>query len=77
MMGGINIHVIHHIFPQICHVHYPKLTEILKATADEFGIEYQENPNFWVALKKHMWMLHHLSKPEAQVERYGKSALLN
>jgi len=77
LMGGINIHVIHHIFPQICHVHYSKLTDILKETSEEFGIEYQENPNFWVALKKHMWMLHHLSKPYATVPRYGKSALLN
>lgn len=76
LMGGINIHVIHHIFPKICHVHYNVLTDILKETAEEFGIEYHENPSFWVALKKHMWMLHHLSKKEATVPRYGKSALL-
>jgi len=25
LMGGINIHVMHHIFPNICHVHYPPL----------------------------------------------------
>ncbi len=75
-MGGINIHVIHHIFPKVCHVHYPVLTNILKETAEEFGIDYHENPNFWVALKKHMWMLKHLSKEDATVPRYGKSALL-
>jgi len=76
LMGGINIHVIHHIFPKICHVHYNKLTDILKETADEFGIDYYENPNFWVALRKHMWMLHHLSKPDATVPEYGKSAFI-
>ena len=75
-MGGINIHVIHHIFPKVCHVHYAPLTEIVKETAEEFGIEYQENPSFWVAFKKHMWMLKHLSKPNATVPRYGNSALL-
>ncbi len=76
LMGGINIHVIHHIFPKVCHIHYDALTDILKETAEEFGIEYHENPNFWVALKKHMWMLHHLSKPDATVPEYGKSALI-
>lgn len=76
LMGGINIHVIHHIFPKVCHVHYPQLTQILKETADDFGIDYYENPNFWVALKKHMWMLKHLSKPDATVPEYGKSALI-
>ncbi|MEM9885575.1 MAG: acyl-CoA desaturase [Bacteroidota bacterium] len=74
LMGGINIHVIHHIFPKVCHVHYDVLTDILKDTAEEFNIDYYENPNFWVALKKHMWMLHHLSKPDAKVPEYGKSA---
>lgn len=76
LMGGINIHAIHHILPQVCHVHYPALTKILKSTCDDFGIEYQENPNFWVALKKHYWMLKHLSRPDATVPRVGKSALI-
>ena len=74
LMGAINIHVIHHIFPTICHTHYPALTRILKEVADEFGIKYQENPNFWVALKKHYQILKHLSKPDASVPRYGSSS---
>ena len=74
LMGGINIHVIHHIFPHVCHVHYPALTKILKEVCDEFGIEYQENPNLWVALKKHYQILKHLSFPDATVPRIGKSA---
>ena len=76
LMGGINIHVIHHIFPGICHVHYPALTNILKEVADEFGVEYQENPTFWSAIKKHYQILKHLSHPDATVPRYGKSAAL-
>lgn len=76
LMGGINIHVIHHILPQVCHVHYPALTKILKATCDDFGIEYQENPNMWVALKKHYKILKHLSYPDSTVPRIGKSAAI-
>ena len=75
LMGGINIHVIHHIFPRICHTHYPALTEILKETADEFGLEYQENERFWPALKKHYGMLKHLSREDAYVPTIGKSAM--
>lgn len=63
LMGCINIHVIHHIFPKICHVHYPALTEILIDVANEFGLEYKENKTFWLALKKHMRMLKELSRP--------------
>lgn len=69
-MGCINIHVIHHVLPKVCHVHYPALTQILKDTADEYGVRYQENKNFWIALKKHMAMLKHLSKPDASVPQY-------
>ena len=75
LMGGINIHVIHHIFPRICHTHYPVLTEILKETAEEFGLEYQENERFIPALKKHYGMLKHLSKEDAYVPTIGKSAM--
>ena len=76
LMGGINIHVIHHILPQVCHVHYPALTKILKETCDDHGIEYQENRTFWMALKKHYQILKHLSAPDATVPRVGKSASL-
>jgi len=70
LMGGINIHVIHHIMPGICHVHYPALTRILIEVAQKHGIEYQENKTFWQAFVKHMRMLKLLSKPEAVVSRY-------
>lgn len=76
LMGGINIHVIHHILPQVCHVHYPALTKILKQTCDDYGIEYQENPDFWTALKKHYKILKHLSFPDATVPRVGKSTAI-
>ena len=70
LMGGINIHVIHHIMPGVCHVHYPALTKILIKVANDHGIEYHENKTFGEALKKHMKMLKLLSKPDATVPRY-------
>ena len=76
LMGAINIHVIHHIYPKVCHVHYSAITEILKQTCDDHGILYQENETFGLALKKHYQILKHLSKPDAEVARVGKSATM-
>ena len=70
LMGGINIHVVHHIFPNICHVHYPQITPILIKTAKEFGIEYKEYATFAQAFKAHFKMLKHLSKKDAAVPEY-------
>lgn len=53
-VGGLNFQVEHHLFPNICHVHYPAVSEIVKSTCDEFGIPYLENPTFISALKSHI-----------------------
>jgi linoleoyl-CoA desaturase len=42
ILGGFNHHVAHHLFPKICHCHYPNLTPIIKKTALEFNIPYKE-----------------------------------
>lgn len=70
LMGGINIHAIHHIFPTICHVHYQKITPILIQTAKEFGLEYMEFKTFRQAFRNHIKMLRHLSSREANVPMY-------
>ena len=43
ILGGLNLHVIHHMFSGICHVHYPALTKIVMDTAQEYGLCYREN----------------------------------
>ncbi len=73
-MGGINIHVIHHIMPGICHVHYPALTKVLIDVANRHGIEYQEHKTFRQALVNHMRILKVLSHPDGDVPRYRKPA---
>lgn len=42
LFGGLNTHLVHHLFPGICHVHYIPLAEILKTTAEEYGLQYSE-----------------------------------
>jgi linoleoyl-CoA desaturase len=53
-VGGLNFQVEHHLFPNICHVHYPEISEIVKSTAEEFGVPYLENKTFGQALASHV-----------------------
>lgn len=57
ILGGLNLHVIHHMFPGICHVHYPALTRIVKSAAEEHGLSYRENRTVTGAFLAHLrWM---------------------
>jgi linoleoyl-CoA desaturase len=53
-VGGLNFQVEHHLFPTICHVHYPEISNIVKSTAEEFGVPYLENETFVSAFKSHV-----------------------
>lgn len=39
--GGLNTHVVHHLFPSINHIHYYRLTKIIRKTALECNIPYR------------------------------------
>jgi len=61
-VGGLNFQVEHHLFPTICHVHYPEISEIVKKTAEEYGVPYLENITFSEALISHMNTLRRFGK---------------
>ncbi|MBI3133105.1 MAG: acyl-CoA desaturase [Bacteroidetes bacterium] len=62
-VGGLNYQVEHHLFPNICHVHYRKISAIVKQTAREFGVTYNSEPSFFRALANHTRMLKVLGQP--------------
>lgn len=62
-LGGLNFQVEHHLFPKICHVHYPMIAPIVKQTAEEFGLVYMENPTFMSALASHIAALERFGTP--------------
>jgi len=64
-VGGLNYQIEHHLFPNICHVHYRKLSQIVKETAREFGIPYNVQPTFIRAVWSHGKMLKHLGRFDA------------
>ena len=55
--GGLNYQVEHHLFHKISHVHYPKISQIVKETCQEFNKPYNVSPSFWHALKSHFSFL--------------------
>jgi len=39
--GGLNTHVVHHLYPSVNHIHYFHLTRIIKQTASEYNFPYR------------------------------------
>ncbi len=60
--GGLNHQVEHHIFPHISHVHYDKLATIVKETAKEFNLPYNEYETMRKAIIEHFRHLGVLGK---------------
>jgi linoleoyl-CoA desaturase len=52
-VGGLNFQVEHHLFPNICHVHYRALAPIVEQTAKEFGLPYKTKDTFLDAVVAH------------------------
>jgi linoleoyl-CoA desaturase len=59
-IGGLNYQIEHHLFPNICHVHYRKISEIVKKTSEQFGLPYNEYNKFSDALSSHFRVLKQL-----------------
>jgi len=53
-VGGLNFQVEHHLFPNICHVHYKNLSYIVEKTAKEYNLPYNLKPSFGAALSSHV-----------------------
>jgi linoleoyl-CoA desaturase len=56
-IGGLNFQIEHHLFPNICHVHYRNISPIVERTAKDFGLNYNSKPTFLKAIISHTKML--------------------
>jgi linoleoyl-CoA desaturase len=66
MVGGLNHQVEHHLFPGISHVHYPRISKIVRQTAREFNVPYYEHKRLYQAIRSHARQLKALGHPETQ-----------
>jgi linoleoyl-CoA desaturase len=59
-LGGLNYQVEHHLFPKVCHLHYPALSRIVAETAAKHGVRYRSYGTLREALASHYRHLAHL-----------------
>ncbi|MCK5028843.1 MAG: acyl-CoA desaturase [Bacteroidales bacterium] len=61
-IGGLNHQVEHHLFPNISHIHYRKISTIVKEIAHKYDLPYHVQPGFLKALIEHGRMLKQLGR---------------
>jgi linoleoyl-CoA desaturase len=57
LIGGLNYQVEHHLFPNISHVHYHKISKFVKETAFKYNLPYHVQDTFFSAVRNHAKML--------------------
>ena len=62
-VGGLNFQIEHHLFPQICHVHYPAVSRIVERVSARHGIRYRCNDKLSDALHSHYRWLRQMGRP--------------
>jgi linoleoyl-CoA desaturase len=61
-LGGLNYQVEHHLYPNICHVHYPALSAIVEEVSRDFGVRYQAHDTMFAAVRSHYRVLRDLGR---------------
>ncbi|MCB0717375.1 MAG: acyl-CoA desaturase [Bacteroidetes bacterium] len=67
-IGGLNYQIEHHLFPQVCSIHYPTISRIVRESAEEHGVPYHYHPTLMAAIKSHYRMLKELGTPALALE---------
>ena len=56
-LGGLNFQIEHHLFPSIAHIHYPRLSPIVRQVCGQFGVQYAAYATLGEALRSHFdWL---------------------
>ena len=57
LLGGLNFQIEHHLFPRVCHVNYPAISNLVEQTCRDFGVRYGEHASFRAGLLSHFrWL---------------------
>lgn len=64
-VGGLNFQVEHHLFPQICHVHYAAISKVVEDTCRDFKLKYLSNDTLFQGLASHFRWLRRMGMPNA------------
>jgi linoleoyl-CoA desaturase len=64
-VGGLNFQIEHHLFPDVCHTHYPALARVVEAACAEHGVPYRVQPTVRAAIASHYRFLRALGRKPA------------
>jgi linoleoyl-CoA desaturase len=69
-LGGLNFQIEHHLFPKICHLHYPAISPIVEEACRAHGVRHFSHPRMRDALRSHIRFLKRLGSgaPTGQAE---------
>jgi linoleoyl-CoA desaturase len=66
-VGGLNFQIEHHLFPRMCHVHYPHVAAIVRSVCDDLGVRYTSHETLGQALASHgRWLRRMGRMPEVE-----------
>ncbi len=61
-VGGLNYQVEHHLFPKVCHIHYPAMSALVRESCREHGVHYQVQPTLGSAIVANLRWLRELGR---------------
>jgi linoleoyl-CoA desaturase len=61
-IGGLNFQIEHHLFPRVCHTHYPALSTIVENLCLKHGVRYAAHATAGQALRSHYRWLRKLGR---------------
>ncbi len=62
-IGGLNYQIEHHLFPNVCSIHYPKISPIVERVAKEYGVPYNCHETLSDAIGSHFRTLKKFGDP--------------
>jgi linoleoyl-CoA desaturase len=63
-VGGLNYQIEHHLFPRICHIHYPRISRIVARCCRRHGIEYNVHRTVHEGIASHFHWLRRMGRPQ-------------
>jgi linoleoyl-CoA desaturase len=72
-LGGLNFQIEHHLFPKICHLHYPAISPIVEAACRAHGVRYVSHARMRDALRSHLRFLRKLGSGAATGAAEGEA----
>jgi linoleoyl-CoA desaturase len=64
-LGGLNFQVVHHLFPNVSHVHYRAIAKLVRETAEKYRLPYHVQSSFYKAVRNHVILLKQLGRKSA------------